>query len=175
MQESGIKREEIFVTIKIWSEHYGYENAKQSVEDSLNKLKTDYLDLVLLHQPFSDYYGAYHALIDLQKEGKARAIGVSDFYPDRLSDIAAFGGKVPQVNQIEINPFCIQKSAVANMKKENVLPEAWGPFREGRDDIFAGPCMESPKRIKEASHRTSCDDCSREAALPTASPGKSRG
>lgn len=139
--ESGIPRNEIFLTTKVWIDHYGYENTKASIDESLKKLKTDYIDLVLLHQPFSDYYGAYHALIDLQKEGKVKSIGVSNFYPDRLSDIAAFGGEVPQVNQIEINPMFQQEPAVENMKKRGVLAESWGPFREGKDGIFTNETL----------------------------------
>lgn len=136
IKESKIPREELFITTKIWIDNYGYDKAKKSVIDSMKKLQVDYIDLVLLHQPFSDYYGAYHALIDLQKEGKIKSIGVSNFYPDRLSDICAFGGEVPQVNQIEINPMFQQEKAVENMKKNNVLAESWGPFREGKDNIF---------------------------------------
>lgn len=103
--ESGIDRKEIFLTTKVWIEHYGYENAKISVLKSMEKLKTDYIDLVLLHQPFADYYGAYRALEDLYEEGKLRAIGVSNFYPDRLVDIASFARIKPMVNQIETHPL----------------------------------------------------------------------
>ena len=99
--KSGIPREEIFLTTKVWVEHYGYEACKKSVYTSLEKLKTDYLDLMLLHQPFSDYYGAYRALEELYNEGVLRAIGVSNFYPDRLVDIASFANIVPMVNQVE--------------------------------------------------------------------------
>ena len=101
MKKSGIPREEIFLTSKVWVEHYGYEEARKSVEESLRKLQTDYLDLMLLHQPFNDYYGAYRALEDLYDEGKLRAIGVSNFYPDRLVDLASFTRIPPMVNQIE--------------------------------------------------------------------------
>lgn len=141
IKESGIPREKIFITTKVWIDNYGYENTKKSLEISMQKLQTNYIDLVLLHQPFSDYYGAYHALIDMQKEGKIKSIGVSNFYPDRLSDIAAFGGEVPQVNQIEINPMFQQEKAVENMKKRNVLAESWGPFREARDGIFTNEVL----------------------------------
>lgn len=102
----------------------------------MKKLKVDYLDLVLLHQPFADYYGAYHALEDLYKEGKLRAIGVSNFYPDRLSDICAFNEITPQINQVETNPFNQQIEAQENMIKNNVQIEAWAPFGEGRNDMF---------------------------------------
>ena len=103
--KSGIPREDIFLTTKVWVEHYGYEETKKSVLESMRKLQTNYLDLVLLHQPFSDYYGAYRALEDLYDEGKLRAIGVSNFYPDRLVDIASFSRVKPMVNQVETHPF----------------------------------------------------------------------
>ncbi|WP_367985597.1 aldo/keto reductase [Streptococcus sp. ZY1909104] len=141
LKESGLPREEFFLTTKVWLSNYGYEKTQTSIEISMKKLQTDYLDLVLLHQPFGDYYGAYRALVDLQKTGKIRAIGVSNFYPDRLSDLVAFSDQVPQVNQIEINPFFIQEDAVQNMNVENVLAESWGPFREGRDQIFTHPTL----------------------------------
>jgi len=105
IEKCGIPREKLFITTKVWIEHYGYEKTKASVFESMKKLKTDYLDLVLLHQPFSDYYGSYRALEELYKEGKIRAIGVSNFYPDRLSDICAFNKITPQVNQVETNPL----------------------------------------------------------------------
>ncbi len=107
----------------------------------MKKLKVDYLDLVLLHQPFADYYGAYHALEDLYKEGKLRAIGVSNFYPDRLSDICAFNEITPQINQVETNPFNQQIEAQENMIKNNVQIEAWAPFGEGRNDMFNNPVL----------------------------------
>lgn len=115
--ECGVPRAELFITTKVWIDNYGYENCKKSVEESLKKLKTDYIDLVLLHQPFSDYYGAYRALEDLYKEGKIKAIGVSNFYPDRLSDMCLFGRKViPAVNQVETNPMNAQITAQENME-----------------------------------------------------------
>ncbi len=116
--ECGVPREELFITNKVWIDNYGYENCKKSVMESLKKLKTDYIDLVLLHQPFADYYGAYCALEDLYHEGKIRAIGVSNFYPDRLSDICLFGRKVvPAINQVEVNPLNAQVEAQENMEK----------------------------------------------------------
>lgn len=139
--ESGIPREEIFLTTKIWIDHYGYEKAKASIAESLKKLKTDYVDLFLLHQPFSDYYGAYRALEDAYKEGKARAIGVSNFYPDRLSDIAAFTEIKPQVNQVETHPLNQQIEAQENMIKNDVQIESWATFAEGRGDIFNNPVL----------------------------------
>lgn len=135
--ECGVPREELFITTKVWIDNYGYENCKKSVEESLKKLRTDYIDLVLLHQPFSDYYGAYRALEDLYEEGKIRAIGVSNFYPDRLSDICLFGRKVvPAVNQVETNPINAQFKAQENMEKYGVHIEAWAPFGEGRNGLF---------------------------------------
>lgn len=136
LAKSGIPREEIFLTTKIWIEHYGYEACKASVEESLKKLKTDYLDLCLLHQPFSDYYGAWRALEELYEAGKIRAIGVSNFYPDRLIDIASFARIRPMVNQVETHPYNQQLMAKEYMDKYNVQIEAWAPFGEGRKGLF---------------------------------------
>lgn len=137
ISECKIPREELFITTKIWIENYGYEKCKKSVEESLKKLKTNYIDLVLLHQPFGDYYGAYRALEDLYKEGKIRAIGVSNFYPDRLSDICLFGREIiPAVNQVETNPLNAEFKAQENMEKYGVHIEAWAPFGEGRNNLF---------------------------------------
>lgn len=142
--ECGVPREELFITTKVWIDHYGYEECKASVEESLRKLKTDYLDLCLLHQPFSDYYGAYRALEDLYAEGKIKAIGVSNFYPDRLTDICMFDRKViPAVNQVEVNPFNAQWCAQENMEKHGVKMEAWAPFGEGRNNPFANETLVS--------------------------------
>ncbi|MGT2736902.1 aldo/keto reductase [Streptococcus orisratti] len=138
---SGIPREEFFVTSKVWLEHYGYEKTRQSVLASLEKMGLDYLDLMLLHQPFSDYYGSYRALEDLYKEGKLRAIGVSNFYPDRLSDLVAFNEITPQVNQVETHPFNQQIFAQENMIKNNVQIESWATFAEGRNNIFTNPVL----------------------------------
>lgn len=136
IEKCGVPRKELFITTKVWISNYGYDKTRESVLNSMKKLKVDYLDLVLLHQPFSDYYGAYHALEDLYKEGKLRAIGVSNFYPDRLSDICAFNEIIPQINQVETNPFNQQIEAQENMIKNNVQIEAWAPFGEGRNNIF---------------------------------------
>lgn len=142
--ECGVPREELFITTKVWIDHYGYEECKTSVEDSLRKLKTDYLDLCLLHQPFSDYYGAYRALEDLYAEGKIKAIGVSNFYPDRLTDICMFDRKViPAVNQVEVNPYNAQWFAQENMEKHGVKMEAWAPFGEGRNNLFTNETLVS--------------------------------
>lgn len=138
---SGIPREELFITSKVWLEHYGYEKTRQSVLASLAKMGLDYLDLMLLHQPFSDYYSSYRALEDLYKEGKLRAIGVSNFYPDRLSDLVAFNEITPQVNQVETHPFNQQIFAQENMVKNNVQIESWATFAEGRNNIFINPVL----------------------------------
>ena len=111
IEKTGVDRKDIFLTTKVWIEHYGYEKAKASVLDSMEKLRTDYLDLCLLHQPYSDYYGAWRALEELYEEGKIRAIGVSNFYPDRLVDICSFSRIKPMVNQVEVHPFYQQEEA----------------------------------------------------------------
>lgn len=141
--KSGIAREDIFLTTKVWIEHYGYEQAKKSVYSSMEKLQTSYLDLILLHQPFSDYYGAYRALEELYEEGKVRAIGVSNFYPDRLVDIASFAKIKPMVNQVETHPLNQQKLAKEYMDKYQVQIEAWAPFGEGRGGLFENPVLAS--------------------------------
>ncbi len=136
IEKSGIARDDIFLTTKVWIEHYGYEETKASVIESMRKLKTDYLDLCLLHQPFSDYYGAWRALEELYNEGKIRAIGVSNFYPDRLIDLALFSSIKPMVNQVETHVFNQQKTAHEIMEKYDILQEAWAPFGEGRGGLF---------------------------------------
>lgn len=140
--KSSVKREDIFLTTKVWIEHYGYEEAKKSVLLSMEKLQTSYLDLVLLHQPFADYYGAYRALEDLYKEGKLRAIGVSNFYPDRLVDLASFAEIPPMVNQVETHPLNQQHLAHQWMEKYHVQHEAWAPFGEGRGNMFTHPVLQ---------------------------------
>lgn len=142
INEGLVKREELFITTKVWIDNYGYEKCKESVLESMRKLKVDYIDLMLLHQPFADYYGAYRALEDLYKEGKLKAIGVSNFYPDRLSDICLFERKIiPQVNQVETNVFNAQFEAQKNMEKHNVQIEAWAPFAEGRNNMFSNEVL----------------------------------
>lgn len=136
IEKSGVARKDIFLTTKVWVEHYGYEAAKASVLESMRKLKTDYLDLCLLHQPFSDYYGAWRALEELYEAGKIRAIGVSNFYPDRLVDIASFARIKPMVNQVETHPHNQQIEAHEIMKKYDIQHEAWAPFGEGRGGLF---------------------------------------
>lgn len=141
IQKSGVPREEIFLTTKVWIEHYGYEPAKASVMESLRKLKTDYLDLVLLHQPFSDTYGAWQALEELYDEGKIRAIGISNFYADRMVDFAAFNRIAPMVNQMETHIFNQQKELKEWADKYSVQLEAWAPFGEGRNGTFDHPAL----------------------------------
>ena len=141
IKKSGIPREDIFLTSKVWVEHYGYEAAKASVLESMRKLQVDYIDLMLLHQPFNDYYGAYRALEDLYKEGRLRAIGVSNFYPDRLVDIASFTEIPPMVNQVETHVLNQQTEAKQWMDKYGVQAEAWAPFGEGRGGLFENPVL----------------------------------
>ena len=142
IKECGVDRKELFITSKVWIDNYGYENCKKSVEESLRKLQTDYIDLMLLHQPYSDYYGAYKALEDLYKEGKIRAIGVSNFYPDRLADICLFEREnLPAVNQIEVNPINQRYADQENAEKYGVKIEAWAPFGEGKNNMFNNPTL----------------------------------
>lgn len=141
--KSSVSREELFITTKVWISNAGYEKAKTSIEESLKKMKLDYLDLVLIHQPVNDYYGTYRAMQDLYKEGKIKAIGVSNFYPDRLVDIALFNEVVPAVNQIEINPFHQQLVAQEFNQKYGVQLQAWAPFAEGKNGMFNNPDLKT--------------------------------
>lgn len=136
IKKSGISREEIFLTTKVWIEHYGYENARQSVFESMKKLQTEYLDLVLLHQPFGDAYGAWRALEDLYEEGKIRAIGISNFYVDRMVEFVNFNRIKPMINQMEVHIFNQQKQLKEYADKYDVQLEAWAPFGEGRGSTF---------------------------------------
>ena len=129
------------LTTKVWVEHYGYDETRKSVLESMRKLKTNYIDLVLLHQPFADYYGAWRALEDLYAEGVIKAIGVSNFYPDRLVDICSFVRIKPMVNQVETHPHNQQIEAHEWMKKYGVQHEAWAPFGEGRGGMFEEPLL----------------------------------
>ncbi len=140
--KSGIPREEFFLTSKIWISNGGYEKAKASIDDSLKKLGTDYIDLMLIHQPFNDYYGTYRAMEEAYKAGKLRAIGVSNFYPDRLIDLCHFVEVPPAVNQVETHIFQQQTEAHEIMKKYDVQIESWGPFAEGRKDFFNNPVLQ---------------------------------
>lgn len=139
--ESGIARDEIFITTKIWITNAGYENARKSIDESLKKLKTDYVDLLLIHQPFGDYYGSYRAMEEAYKQGKARAIGVSNFYPDRYLDIEHFAEVKPAVNQMETHVFQQQKVLREYMAKHNTQLMSWGPFAEGRNDFFTNKVL----------------------------------
>lgn len=149
--KSGIAREEIFLTTKVWIEHYGYEAARASVLESMRKLQTDYLDLCLLHQPFGDAYGAYRALEELYDEGRLRAIGISNFYADRMVDFASFQRIRPMVNQVETHPHNQQAEARRWHDKYGVQMEAWAPFGEGRGGMFDLPTL---KAIAEKHGRT---------------------
>lgn len=137
----GLPREDLFITTKIWISNYGYEKAKASIEESLKKLQTGYIDLLLLHQPFGDYYGAYRAMEEAYKEGKVRAIGVSNFYPDRYLDIFHFSEIKPAVNQVETHVFRQQKVAKKYMEKHGTQIMSWGPFAEGKNDYFQNPVL----------------------------------
>lgn len=137
----GLPREDLFITTKIWISNYGYEKAKASIEESLKKLQTGYIDLLLLHQPFGDYYGAYQAMEEAYKEGKVRAIGVSNFYPDRYLDIFHFSEIKPAVNQVETHVFQQQKVAKKYMEKHGTQIMSWGPFAEGKNDYFQNPVL----------------------------------
>ena len=143
IKECGISRDKLFITTKIWVDNFGYSKTKDSFEESLKRLQTTYLDLVLIHHPFSDYYGTYKALEEYYEQGKIKAIGVSNFYPDRLADLIAFNKIKPQVNQIEINPFYQRKSEIFFMEQNNVQVEAWAPFAEGKNKIFSNPILVS--------------------------------
>ncbi|MGM9948015.1 aldo/keto reductase [Floccifex sp.] len=134
--KSGIPREEIFLTTKVWLEHYGYEATKQSVLNSLQKLQTNYLDLVLLHQPYGDIYGSWRALEDLYEQGKIRAIGISNFYVDRMVEFFHFTRIKPMINQMEVQIFNQQKQLKEYADKYNIQLEAWAPFGEGKKNTF---------------------------------------
>lgn len=135
----GLPREELFITTKIWITNAGYEKAKASIDESLRKLKSDYVDLLLIHQPFGDYYGSYRAMEEAYKAGKARAIGVSNFYPDRFIDIAHFSEIKPAVNQVETHVFQQQKTARKYLDQYGTQIMSWGPFAEGRNNFFSTP------------------------------------
>lgn len=139
--KSGLPREEFFLTTKVWISNAGYEKAKASIIESLKKLKTTYIDLLLIHQPFGDYYGTYRAMEEAYKEGKVRAIGVSNFYPDRFIDMHHFAEIKPAVNQVETHVFQQQKLAKEYMQKNNCQIESWGPFAEGKNDYFNNPVL----------------------------------
>ena len=151
IEKCGLPREELFITTKIWISNAGYEKAKASIEESLKKLKTDYVDLLLIHQPFGDYYGSYRAMEEAYRQGKARAIGVSNFYPDRFLDIEHFSEIKPAVNQVETHVFQQQKVAKKYLEKHGAHIMSWGPFAEGKNDYFNNPVL---KEIGEKHGKT---------------------
>lgn len=141
IRQSGIGRRELFVTTKLWLQDASYEGAKAQFERSLNRLQLDYVDLYLIHQPYGDVHGAWRAMEELQQAGKIRAIGVSNFQPDRLADLMAFNKVVSAVNQIEVNPFNQQLHAAPWMQSRQIQPQAWAPFAEGRNGLFQHPVL----------------------------------
>lgn len=143
IKRSGVPREEIFVTTKLWIQDAGYESTKKAFAKSLERLQLDYLDLYLIHQPFGDVYGSWRAMEELYREGKIRAIGVSNFQMDRLVDLIIHNEVVPAVNQIETHPFCQQIESAKLMEEYNVQIESWAPFAEGRNNIFQNEVLGS--------------------------------
>ena len=141
IKKCGVAREELFITTKLWVQDAGYEEAKKAFQTSLDRLGLEYLDLYLIHQPLGDYYGAWRAMEELYKEGKVKAIGVSNFYPERLTDLCLTAEVKPAVNQVELHPFFQQENALATMKEFGVQPEAWGPLAEGSHGIFTNPML----------------------------------
>lgn len=143
IQRSGVPREELFITTKLWIQDAGYESAKLAFAKSLQKLQVDYLDLYLIHQPFGDYYGAWRAMEELYKEGKIKAIGVSNFLPDRLVDLIVHNDILPAINQVETHPFHQQIDNATFMKEQGVQIQSWGPFAEGRNQMFSNELLTS--------------------------------
>ncbi|ANY76335.1 aldo/keto reductase [Paenibacillus ihbetae] len=143
IKRSGVPREELFITTKLWVQDASYESAKLAFAKSLKKLQLDYLDLYLIHQPFGDYYGAWRAMEELYREGKIKAIGVSNFLPDRLMDLIVHNEIVPAVNQIETHPFYQQMETTAFMKEQRVQHQSWAPFAEGRGNMFGNELLTS--------------------------------
>ncbi|MGO4542762.1 aldo/keto reductase [Paenibacillus sp. 2TAB19] len=143
IKRSGVPREELFITTKLWVQDTGYESAKLAFAKSLKKLQLDYLDLYLIHQPFGDYYSAWRAMEDLYREGKIKAIGVSNFLPDRLMDLIVHNEIVPAVNQIETHPFYQQIESAAFMKEQGVQHQSWAPFAEGKGNMFGNEVLAS--------------------------------
>ena len=141
LKQSGIARDELFITTKLWLQDASYEGAKAQFERSLNRLQLDYVDLYLIHQPYGDVHGAWRAMEELHQSGKIRAIGVSNFQPDRLADLMAFNTVPPAVNQVEVNPFNQQLHAAPWMQSRGIQPEAWAPFAEGRNGLFQHPVL----------------------------------
>ena len=151
IKKSGVDRKDIFLVTKVWVSNGGYEKAKASIDESLRKLQTDYLDLILIHQPFNDYYGTYRAMEEAYKSGKTRAIGVSNFYPDRFVDLCRFVDVKPAVNQVETHVFNQQKEARKYMEKYGTRIMAWGPFAEGKNNMFTNETLVSVGKKYEKS------------------------
>ena len=151
IKNSGLSRKDIFVTTKLWVQDAGYEKTKMAFDRSLARLQLDYLDLYLIHQPYGDIYGAWRAMEELNQQGKIRAIGVSNFYPDRLMDLIVYNKVVPAVNQIEVHPFCQQIETQKFLQENQVQIESWGPFAEGRNGIFENEVLLS---IANSHHKT---------------------
>lgn len=143
IKRSGVAREDLFITTKLWIQSDGYEGTKKAFENSLKRLQLDYVDLYLIHQPFGDVYGEWRAMEELYKEGKARAIGVSNFHPDRLIDLIVHNEIVPAVNQVETHPFNQQIETQKFLQENNVQIESWGPFAEGKNDLFRNELLAS--------------------------------
>lgn len=143
IRSSGIAREQLFITTKLWVQDVGYERTQKAIDKSLSRLQLDYLDLYLIHQPYGDVHGSWRAMQDAYRSGKLRAIGVSNFQPDRLMDIAAFNEIKPAVNQIEVNPFQQQGESIALMRELGVQAEAWAPFAEGRNNLFQNQVLQA--------------------------------
>ena len=143
IKRSSVAREELFITTKLWIQDAGYESTKKAFDKSLKRLQLDYLDLYLIHQPFGDIYGSWRAMEDLYREGRIRAIGVSNFQPDRIMDLIIHNKVVPAVNQIETHPFCQQIESQKFLQKSNVQIESWGPFAEGKNNIFQNELLVS--------------------------------
>lgn len=151
IQQSGIARDELFITTKLWVQDAGYEKARSAFQRALNRLKLDYLDLYLIHQPYSDVHGAWRAMEELYDEGLIKAIGVSNFAPDRLTDLATFNRITPAVNQIEMHPFFQQLQNVEFMQGMNVQPQSWASFAEGKNNLFSNPLLASIAQVYDKS------------------------
>lgn len=143
IKKSGISRDKIFLTTKVWISNCGYEKTRKSIENSLKRLDTDYIDLMLYHMPYGDYYGSFRAMEDMMKEGRLRAVGVSNFYSDRLIDLCHYTDTIPAVNQLETHVFSMRKDIRETMDKLGIVQESWGPFAEGKNDIFNNSVLQS--------------------------------
>lgn len=141
IKKSNIKRDDLFITTKLWLQDASYEGTKAQFERSLNRLQLEYIDLYLIHQPYGDIHGAWRAMEELYQIKKVRAIGVSNFQPDRMADLIGFNKVIPAVNQIEVNPFNQQLHTVPWLKSKNIQPEAWAPFAEGKNNLFENPVL----------------------------------